>query len=719
MKLHVANYRENEKGVYYPRTVEINSLDDLKDAARFDHVAGQMKNDHRASDNFISADCIMFDLDNTHSDEPADWLQLGDVADAFPDVKFYAIYSRNHMKQKPKYKSGTNEILYYEAPRPKYHIYFPTQGDIDLETYTTIIMTMLGLFPYFDAAAAKGAQPFFGVQDPHGEDIGGDLTIDQYLQTIPKKEVADQLAGFLETETGAAMAEKKEFKRVLEYYNLQATTRAPDSGATATENYPDEMGWIESAEKQKSIDWLQNWAAANGVTLGKQYGINTTQHPNTTAFCVACPWEDEHSGGKWPENETVILVGAAGKFSFLCRHSHGARYGWKEYRQEIEARAAQRQPQAAVTTPQSDFNAAADNSPTEDTKQAEIEAQAATGQTPPAVGAADYLRAGMFDKDIEYFRKYRNRKMGLHSEIDKWLTLYPGLAILGGASSLGKTTFVVNMIDKLLERGETVLYFSLEQLPIEIITKSLARKLYESPTPPPLTNTDIKNGATCEELERARQEYSELAENYHIITGNFYTTAEDIRQYVENYRAHNGGENCRPVVVIDYLQLIAPPVGFRGGIREYTDQNLKTLKDMQKTNELFVVVVSSFNRNSNYDPVSYESFKETGMIEFTADYVWGLQLSIMDAENDDFYLTKGPKGGAKERPLHEKREKVHAAQTKIPKEVELVSLKNRNGKQVFKAFFQYYPQYDFYRETVDPNMFPGIRPEDYTPPDRR
>lgn len=332
-------------------------------------------------------------------------------------------------------------------------------------------------------------------------------------------------------------------------------------------------------------------------------------------------------------------------------------------------------------------------------KRAERATQAQGVQGMYGVTASDYLSSRIFETDISYFKAYKDRKMGLHNKIDKYLTLYPGLAVLGGASSLGKTTFAVNMIDKLLDNGETVLYFSLEQLPIEIITKSLARRLYEVDPGTKLTNIDIKNGATCDKLEQIKKEYASKASRYEIITGSFRVTAADITSYVETYiKKHEG---CTPIVIIDYLQLIAPPEGFKGSVREYTDENIKALKDMQKKNGLFVVVISSFNRSSSYEPISYEAFKETGMIEYTCDYVWGLQLSILDAENTDFYTMAGKKGGRTERPLYLKRKLVNEAQAETPKGVEFVSLKSRNGKQFYKAFFDYYPAHDYYTEDTD------------------
>lgn len=307
--------------------------------------------------------------------------------------------------------------------------------------------------------------------------------------------------------------------------------------------------------------------------------------------------------------------------------------------------------------------------------------------------AAEYLQK-YYTGDLTYFSQYKGRKTGIHEDIDKHLTLYPGLAVLGGASSLGKTTFAVNLIDKLLERGETVLFFSLEQLPIEIITKHLAKRVYSIDPFSKLTNLDIKNGAGGPDLEQAKTDFMDTAAKYRLITGDFRTTAANIAEYVERYRqAH---DDIKPIVIIDYLQLIAPPKDFKGGIREAIDENLKTLKDMQKNNGLFVLVISSFNRSSNYEPVSYESFKETGMIEFTCDYVLGLQLSVLDADNTAFYSKTGPKGGSMARPDNEKKAIIATEQKKLPKPVEFVCLKNRNGKQYFTAYFDYYPQYDVY-----------------------
>ncbi|MEC4630707.1 DnaB-like helicase C-terminal domain-containing protein, partial [Bacillus safensis] len=54
-----------------------------------------------------------------------------------------------------------------------------------------------------------------------------------------------------------------------------------------------------------------------------------------------------------------------------------------------------------------------------------------------------------------------------------------GLYVLGAISSLGKTTFVQEVVDKVAEQGEHVLFFSLEMGRKELVAKSLVRTMGE------------------------------------------------------------------------------------------------------------------------------------------------------------------------------------------------------------------------------------------------
>jgi len=311
----------------------------------------------------------------------------------------------------------------------------------------------------------------------------------------------------------------------------------------------------------------------------------------------------------------------------------------------------------------------------------------------PLMSAADYYNADLYDADIDELKQYAGRKIGLHPDIDKYLTLYPGLAIIGGQASLGKTTFCVNIAAQLLERGEHVLYFALEQTTADIMTKFAARYIYEQDNATETDNIKLKNGlrdpGTCEQLAQL----SEKLQNLYIIKSDFEVTIAGITATISEYMKTSG---VKPIVIIDYLQIIAPGADNHGSKTDYIDENLKALKKYQNETGLFILLISSFNRANNYEPVSYESFLYTSAIEFTCDYVFGLQLQILDYDNEEFYIKKGKQGGEYTQMSFEKKKQVQEAQSQNPKKVQFVSLKNRNGRQLFKANFDYYPAHDYF-----------------------
>ena len=161
--LFTAGCRENRFNTHYPSRQTIASADDLKAAARFDHVFAEYRDDHRAIEDFICSDCLPFDCDNDHSDEASEWKTAADVAAAFPGVPFYVVYSRHHMKWKGKY-----------SPRPRFHVLFPIDPITDSNAYGSLKQSVLRFFPYFDTNAKDAARFFFGVKEPVVECYGGD-----------------------------------------------------------------------------------------------------------------------------------------------------------------------------------------------------------------------------------------------------------------------------------------------------------------------------------------------------------------------------------------------------------------------------------------------------------------------------------------------------------------------------------------------------------------
>ena len=300
---------------------------------------------------------------------------------------------------------------------------------------------------------------------------------------------------------------------------------------------------------------------------------------------------------------------------------------------------------------------------------------------------ADYI-ANIMAAEIANLKKQTERKTGFPNLDAEAGSIYNGLYVIGGISSVGKTTFLAQLGDQMAEQGQHVLFFSLEQSRLEMVTKSIARQTARNDPDKAVSSLKIRTGATGDNIDRAVYEYSQnVGDRISIIEGNFACTVSFISDYVRKYIAMNG---ARPAVCVDYLQVLQadkdPETGRKPTDSKLTtDRNITELKRLSRSLEIPVFVVSSLNRSNYLAPIDFEAFKESGSIEFTADVIWGLQLA---AVHDSIF--------DKEGKLKEKREKIAEAKSAIPRKIELVCLKNRYGKTRYTCQYEYYPQYDFF-----------------------
>ncbi len=103
----------------------------LAAAVAFDNCPARYADGYRTGKNFISADCILKDIDNKHSNDPADWITPEDVAAAFPGVAMYQYPSRNNMKDKTDAKTGKAE-----SARPRFHNIMPIEPITEIRPST-------------------------------------------------------------------------------------------------------------------------------------------------------------------------------------------------------------------------------------------------------------------------------------------------------------------------------------------------------------------------------------------------------------------------------------------------------------------------------------------------------------------------------------------------------------------------------------------------------
>lgn len=220
---------------------------------------------------------------------------------------------------------------------------------------------------------------------------------------------------------------------------------------------------------------------------------------------------------------------------------------------------------------------------------------------------SSYLEHGML-KDIDDLKPFRNKKTGFDNLDSEMKGLYAGLYVVGGISSVGKTTFVHQLSDQLAEQGDHVIYFSLEQSKLEMVSKSLSRTTAKLNINAAVPSVFIRNGNQSEVVKDAIQKYKKVAGRVNVIEGNFNTNVDTIRKYVARYKQLN---KVNPVVVVDYLQIM-PAANDRMNDKQKIDYNVTELKRLSRDFRIPVFVISSLNRSNYLAPIDFESFKESG-----------------------------------------------------------------------------------------------------------
>ena len=115
---------------------------------------------------------------------------------------------------------------------------------------------------------------------------------------------------------------------------------------------------------------------------------------------------------------------------------------------------------------------------------------------------------------------------------------------------------------------------------------------------------------------------------------------------------------------------------------------MEELKRLSRALDITIIVISSVNRSNYLTPIDFESLKESGGIEYTADVIWGLQLQCL---NDSVF--------SEANKIKEKRDIIRANKIAEPRKIELVCLKNRFGIASFSCYFDYYAAIDLFEET--------------------
>ena len=309
-------------------------------------------------------------------------------------------------------------------------------------------------------------------------------------------------------------------------------------------------------------------------------------------------------------------------------------------------------------------------------------------------GFRDYLLQGLYNRPIS---------TGF-PQFDKTLDggLYSGLYILGAISSLGKTTFCLQIADQIAASGRDVMIFSLEMSAYELIAKSISRNTLlianeqtgrrdYAKTIRGIMDASRYKQYTDAENDRIGQAMSRYQSYAHHVIIRAEIGKIGVSDIAEAVKKHKEITGAYPVVIIDYLQILKADSD-RMTDKQATDSNITALKQLAR--DMPILAISSMNRESykvgnkspaNNGRVAVTDLKESGGIDYGADVIIGLQFSSAgDIVKEDKKIISA----------YDERQ----AKQEDPRRITAVILKNRNGAVYAEANFHYIPQFNTFYE---------------------
>lgn len=263
-----------------------------------------------------------------------------------------------------------------------------------------------------------------------------------------------------------------------------------------------------------------------------------------------------------------------------------------------------------------------------------------------------------------------------------------GLTVIGAISSLGKTTMAQQIADNVAQSGRDVLFISLEMARSELMSKSISREtllevlendgdIRNAKTSIGITDASKHKSYSKNEkrlINTAIERYNEYAGHIYIVEAFGQIGFQDVRELV---KIHHEKTGQAPIVVIDYLQIMKPDDP-RATDKSNTDKAVNGLKQISRDFKTTIIAISSLNRESYNRPMSLTAFKESGAIEYSSDVLIGLDFTKM-LENSN------------EMDFEEEKDKV-------PRNITLTILKNRNGRTGKRINYLYDPRFNYFEE---------------------
>ena len=263
----------------------------------------------------------------------------------------------------------------------------------------------------------------------------------------------------------------------------------------------------------------------------------------------------------------------------------------------------------------------------------------------------------------------------------------PGLYIIAGGTSVGKTALMQQIAYNLAVNKQDIIYFSLEMSIQDLFYRDLSR-----------LSRQFGKGQSVHEIIQSGGQYitEKIVAEYKKAASHIFTHAalsEITVEYIEKTATnHVKRLEEKPVLFVDYLQILEP-TNPRGTDKQIVDHSIKSLNILSRSLEIPIIVAASLNRSGYSEEVTFQALKESGALEYTGDIVIGLQFQATSKITE------------KSKNLAERTKKLTAERNKSIRKMEAVILKHRNGKIGGKTYFDYIPKYNLYKEGLQSEFF--------------
>ena len=205
---------------------------------------------------------------------------------------------------------------------------------------------------------------------------------------------------------------------------------------------------------------------------------------------------------------------------------------------------------------------------------------------------------------------------GLHEE---------ELTVIGARPGVGKTTFALQIAEKIAKGGLRVAIVSLEMSESQIIQKLISKKSM-------VNSNKIRNGSlTSAEAEKVAISAMQIAD----LPININTKARTIEQ-IEIYARKLKNKENLGLLIIDYIQLVKSKGKFSSREQEVAEIT-RTLKLLSLELKIPVIGLCQLNRNAARTEPTLADLRESGAIEQDADNVIFL---YKETENNEEQATE-------------------------------------------------------------------------------